>query len=178
MRVMPEPANPAHYWYGDDPAVADVLEAVRAFRRADAAMRRRTAARMSMNETDMRALQVLIGREAEGLVTSPHHVTRELGISTASTTKLLDRLTDSGHLVRESHPTDRRAVVLRPTPHAHDEVRERLARMHRRMAEVVLAVPEASRADLVTFLRSMAAVVDDEEGTDPLRPANGPQTTR
>ena len=116
MRVMPEPANPAHYWYGDDPAVADVLEAVRAFRRSDAAMRRRTAARMSMNETDMRALQVLIGREAEGLVTSPHHVTRELGISTASTTKLLDRLTDSGHLVRESHPTDRRAVVLRPSP--------------------------------------------------------------
>lgn len=168
---MAEPANRAHYWYADDPDVAEVLEAVRTFRRSDAAMRRRTAARMSMNETDMRALQALIGRDSEGLRTSPHHLARELGISTASTTKLLDRLAESGHLVREQHPTDRRGVVLRPTQHAHDEVRERLAHMHRRMAEVALAVPERSRADVAGFLRAMAAVLDDEQGSAPLRPA-------
>ena len=172
MRDMDVPANRAHYWYADDPGVAELLDAVRAFRRADAAMRRRTAARMSMNETDMRALQLLIGRESEGLSTSPHHLARELGISTAATTKLLDRLEASGHLMREAHPTDRRGVLLRPTQHAHDEVRERLTVMHRRMAQVVQEVPEASRSHVAAFLRRMASVLDDEQGVAPLRPAD------
>lgn len=170
MASMPVPATREHYWYGDPPAT-ELLEAVRAFRRADAGMRRRAAAGMAMNETDMRALQVIIARELAGRSTSPHHLASALEISTASTTKLLDRLTASGHLVRDAHPTDRRGVIVRATPHAHHEVQERLTRMHARMAEVAAEVPPASRAAVVDFLRGMAAVLEDEEGIAPLRDA-------
>jgi hypothetical protein len=41
-----------------------------------------------------------------------------LGISTASTTNLLDRLTASGRLTRSPHPRDRRSLVVRATEHA------------------------------------------------------------
>ncbi|UJP39128.1 MarR family transcriptional regulator [Cellulomonas palmilytica] len=173
MTRMPRPATAEHYWYGDDASAAQLLEAVRAFRRADVSMRRRTAAGMAMNETDMRALQVVIARELAGRCTSPHHLATALEISTASTTKLLDRLTASGHLVREAHPTDRRGVVVRATPHAHDEVHERLAGMHARMAEVADAVPRAARPAVVAFLRGVAAVLDDESGIAPLSTTPG-----
>ena len=43
---------------------------------------------------------------------SPHDVARHLRISTASTTKLLDRLSESGHVERRPHPHDRRARVI------------------------------------------------------------------
>lgn len=171
MTGMPRPATREHYWYGDDPQVADLLEAVRAFRRADTAMRRRTAAEMAMNETDMRALQVVIARELAGRSTSPHHLASALEISTASTTKLLDRLTASGHLVRGEHPTDRRGVVVRATPHAHDEVRDRLTAMHERMARVAHDVPEPAREAVLAFLRGMTAVLAEEDGAAALRPA-------
>ncbi len=171
MTAVPETATPEHYWYGEDPSPAEMLEALRAFRRADAAMRRRTAADMAMNETDLRALQVVIARELDGRSTSPHHLADVLQISTASTTKLVDRLTRSGHLVREAHPTDRRGVVVRATPHAHDEVHERLAGMHARMAGVADDVPRDARPAVVAFLREMTAVLVDDEPIAPLTTA-------
>jgi len=94
-----------------------------------------------------------------------------LGISTASTTKLLDRLTASGHLERRPHPHDRRAVVVVATEHAHDEVRSRLTDMHDVMAQIAAAVPPESRADVAQFLCALATHLDNVEGPDPLTPA-------
>ena len=89
-----EPAlgSPTSYWYADDRSVAEVLEAVRRFRRADQEMRRRLSAGMDMNETDLQALQFVIGTETRGGHAHPREIAAYLRISTASTTKLLDRL--------------------------------------------------------------------------------------
>ncbi|MBT0994961.1 MarR family transcriptional regulator [Cellulomonas sp. DKR-3] len=166
---MTEPATGAPYWYGDREVVA-VLEALREFRRADQDMRRRAAAGMGMNETSMRALQVVVAAERQGRTVSPHHLARALGISTASTTKLLDRLVASGHLVRSPHPHDRRAVVVTATPHAHREIRDRLAAMHQQMADVAARVPARSRAPVRRFLEEMAGLLDAQDAA-PLEPA-------
>jgi len=167
---MTQDATAVPYWYADEPEVTSVLEALRAFRRADQEMRRRAAAGMGMNETAMRALQVVVARERRGLAVSPHHLARALAISTASTTKLVVRLVASGHLVRSPHPRDRRGVVITATPHAHAEVRERLAAMHQHMATVASRVPARSRAHGRTFLLDMAELLDAQDPVAPLAP--------
>lgn len=165
--------GPQHeqYWYDDD--VVDLLEAVRRFRRSDQEMRRRMAAQMGMNVADMRALQLVIAAERSGATVTPTDVSVELGVSTAATTKLLDRLTASGHLVREPHPTDRRALALRATAHAHAEVRDRLGPMHAAMADAARAVPMGERAVVIGFLEAMADCLDDAVDVAPLTPDTG-----
>lgn len=158
----------AHFWYGDDTSVAELLEAVRRFRRADADMRRRISAGMAMNLTDMQALQYVIATEARGHHAQPRDLAAYLAISTASTTKLVDRLTASGHLQRSTHPTDRRSVVLTSTSHAHAEIHARLGRMHEAMAEIARAVPDEARPALRTFLDALSEQLDAETGIEPL----------
>ena len=162
MNVLSEPS----YWYsGDgDPESHRLLEAMRAFRRADEAMRVRASRDMDMNITDLRALQHVIARERVDDPVTPRALASHLGISTASTTKLLDRLCASGHLERRPHPSDRRSVVVVASPEAHTEVRERLTRMHEGMMEVAKAVPAHCRPAVRDFLLAMATQV--EQGYD------------
>lgn len=151
---------PDRYWYADDADDVELLEALRVFRRADEVLRRRMSGEMDMNVTDLQALQAVIAAERDGTRMTPRMLASHLGISTASTTKLLDRLAASGHLARTPHPKDRRSVVVSATAHAHEEVRARLADMHERMLEVAEAVPTHCRPAVADFLRAMAAQLD------------------
>lgn len=168
--LVPGTPDPGSYWYDGEDSVVDVLAALRAFRRADQDMRRRMSVDMDMNLTDLQAVQLTIAAERAGRAVTPRELASALHISTASTTKLLDRLTGSGHLSRTPHPTDRRSLVVVATEHAHREVRERLSEMHRRMAEIVRDVPEQARPAVAGFLRQMAAQLDREGATAPLTP--------
>ena len=67
---------------------------------------------------------------------APKDLSQFLGITSASTTSLIDRLVASGHVRREAHPTDRRSVVVVPTVESDKEVRVTLGAMHRRMMAV------------------------------------------
>ena len=136
-------------------AERELLRAVRDLVRADRDMRRRLGASMHMNLTVLQALRhVIDAQDAEGF-TTPRRLADTLGISTASTTTLIDRLVTSGHLVRSPHPRDRRSVVVTATPHAREEVREHLGDMHERMRHLAAAVPPEARPPLITFLRAL-----------------------
>ncbi|MFC7877225.1 MarR family winged helix-turn-helix transcriptional regulator [Isoptericola sp. NPDC057391] len=151
------------YWFGESDAEArSLLEALRTFRRADEAMRRRAGRDMKMNLTDLRALQHVIACEGRGEPATPRGLAEYLTISTASTTKLLDRLVASGHLERRPHPSDRRSVVVIASDAAHAEVRERLAPVHARMLEIARAVPARSRPAVRDFLLAMATEAERE----------------
>src|SRR5215217_4005016 len=127
------------YWYpeGDSATTVDVLNLLRRYRAAETAMRARTRSTMGMNESDLMALRFLLREQKAGRIVRSIDIARMLEISTASTTALIDRLEKSGHVRRESHPTDRRAGVVAPTVSSDDEVRETLGDMHRRMLALV-----------------------------------------
>lgn len=164
------------YWFEESDSAVGILHALRRLRAADRDMRRRMSEGMDMNATDVDALRFVIARQRAGDAVTPRALATHLGISTASTTKLLDRLGRSGHLRREPHPRDRRSVIVVATDHAHAEVRARLSLMHRRMREVAEAVPEASRPDVARFLEDMAeclSAADALEGVGPLTAAPG-----
>ena len=103
---QPGPARTPH-----DQVVMGVLQAIRAFTDAMDRMHGGLKADMGMNATDLAALRMLIMREGRGEIVSPHQLAEHLRISSASTTKLLDRLSASGHVARQPHPRDRRARV-------------------------------------------------------------------
>ena len=104
---QPWPATTPH-----DQAVMEVLQAVRALNDAMDRMNGGMKGDMEMNASDLAALRMLIVREGRGETVSPHQVADHLRISSASTTKLLDRLTAAGHVERRPHPSDRRARIV------------------------------------------------------------------
>ncbi|MGX5358477.1 MarR family winged helix-turn-helix transcriptional regulator [Kocuria sp. KH4] len=162
------------YWYGTDdpgPGPVQVLEALRAYRTAETAMRRRTKDSMGMGEKDVLALRYLLEADRAGTPMSPRDLTARLGISSASTTTLLDRLTRTGHIARRPHPTDRRALVIVATAEADCEVRTTLGRMHERMLAAARALDPDQAATVTAFLHAMADAVDTVEVPEELQVA-------
>jgi DNA-binding MarR family transcriptional regulator len=154
------------YWYGPDGQLdygAKVLKSLRDYRTAETTVRRSTRDSMGMGETDILALRYLLRVQASGGAVVPKDLSKFLGITSASTTSLIDRLAASGHVRRESHPSDRRSVVVVPTVDSDREVREALGGMHRRMMSVAedLSVDEARV--VVTFLERMTRALETQD---------------
>jgi len=137
----------------------EVLEAVRDYRAAEVAMRKRTMESMRMGENDLRALRHLLKEEREGRSVTPRDLVQLLGMTSSSVTSMLDRLTASGHVRREPHPSDRRRLTIVATPGADEEVRHTLGEMHRRMLDVVRRQSPADLAVVKRFLDGLAEAV-------------------
>lgn len=151
------------YWYGDEPAdrrvrSKAVLEALRVYRAAEMAMRRRTRESMAMGENELLVLRYLL-RDPDRRV-RPGELTRYLGLSTASTTAILDRLERSGYVSRTPNPDDRRSIFVQATERAHAEVQQTLGGMHDRMLAAVIDMSPEESAVVVSFLRRMSDAVD------------------
>jgi DNA-binding MarR family transcriptional regulator len=138
--------------------IVAVLNAIRTWRDADQEMRSATRSDMDLNETDMRALRYLIAAESATTAVSPRMLTEHLAISSASTTKVLDRLSTSGHITRSPHPEDGRAVIVRVTDKTHREVRKTLGRRHEAMFTVAAALAPEEREVVIRFLSNLSEV--------------------
>jgi DNA-binding MarR family transcriptional regulator len=73
------------------------------------------ARRNGLGSTDVRALVALLDLERAGIPASPTRLARELRLTTASTTVLLDRLERAGHVQRTARTDDRRRVDVTVT---------------------------------------------------------------
>ncbi|RBP62195.1 MarR family transcriptional regulator [Brevibacterium sanguinis] len=161
----PDPP-PGGYWYEGTEDAVGLLAAVRRFRRADQRMRRRMESDMDVNATDVEALRHIIASTRAGIPLTARELAAHLGISTASTTKLLDRLSGSGHVERTPHPSDRRSVIVTVTEHTHREVAAELGGMHESMLEIARTVPVESRQAVIDFLDALADCVDPPDPDD------------
>lgn len=140
--------------------VTAALLAVRAFSDAMDRMHSGMKGDMDMNSTDLAALRMLIVREQRGEMVSPHDVARHLRISTASTTKLLDRLSASGHLDRQPHPHDRRARVVVLTDRTRREFYEHFGTHLAAMRGVAQEFSDDELAVVARFLSEISEAVD------------------
>ncbi|HYP74137.1 MAG TPA: MarR family transcriptional regulator [Microbacterium sp.] len=155
--------QPASYWYVDDEDArsTSVMEAMRSYRAAEVAMRRRTQQSMDMGENELLVLRFLARARLRDEAVTPVMLTRYLGITSASTTALLDRLARSGHIARTPNPADRRSVLVTSSEKAEAEVRHTLGAMHVRMMAVVRDMDADERATVIAFLDRMRAAVDE-----------------
>ena len=118
---------------------------------------------MKLKETDMRAIHYLIICANSGNVATPGAMARHLGISTASTTKLLDRLQASGHITRSQHPEDRRALAIRVTPHTHQTAVETVGRQQAKRIHAAARLTSEEREVVIRFLRDMTAEISSPD---------------
>ncbi|MBN9176547.1 MAG: MarR family transcriptional regulator [Microbacterium sp.] len=153
--------RPGSYWYADDDARStSVMEAMRSYRAAEVAMRRRTQQSMDMGENELLVLRFLTRAQQQGDRVTPVTLSRYLGITSASTTALLDRLERSGHIARTPNPDDRRSVLISSSEKSDAEVRHTLGAMHERMMAVVRGMSVEDRATVIGFLDDMREAVD------------------
>lgn len=137
--------------------IVAVLSAMRGWREAEQRLSFESRSKMRLNETDMKALRYVIASMNAGITVTAGALAEHLHISTASTTKLLDRLEASGHVVRRPHPTDRRAVTVEITPETHREVRRTMGLQHARRFEVARSLTSDERAVVTRFLTDLSA---------------------
>ncbi|MFC8683277.1 MarR family winged helix-turn-helix transcriptional regulator [Microbacterium ureisolvens] len=141
-------------------AVMRVLTSIRAVSDAMERMHSGMKGDMDMNASDVAALRMLIVRERQDRSVSPRDIARHLRISTASTTKLLDRLSDSGHVERRPHPTDRRGLVVVLTDSARQTFFRVFGGHLRAMREVAMQYDEDELAVIARFLDDLSGAMD------------------
>ncbi|WDF32350.1 MarR family winged helix-turn-helix transcriptional regulator [Arthrobacter agilis] len=163
----------AGYWYppsgdgagaGDQATGVDVLNALRAYRNVESGLRRRLSQRLSINETDLGALRYLLAVWQRDQGASPKDLALALGISSASTTLVIDRLEKAGFIRRRRHPVDRRAVILEPGDKATDEFRAAFDIEKRGVLAAADTLSLEETETVTRFLRSMEQAIADAVG--------------
>lgn len=141
--------------------IVRVLVGLRRWREAEQLISLRSRDEMKLNETDMRALRFLVAAKNQDVTVTPGMLSEHLQISTASTTKLLDRLAHAGHIERSPHPTDRRALMITITRRTHERVRDGVGRVHAHRFNAAAELTPEEREIVIRFLDRLSAAADD-----------------
>lgn len=118
---------------------------------------------MKLNKSDMFALHYLMVSGNQGLVATPGAIATHLKISSASTTKLLDRLEHAGHIVREAHPTDRRALAISITPQTRQAAMNTVGRQQAKRFHAAARLTADERDVVIRFLEDTTREISTVE---------------
>lgn len=140
--------------------ISELMQALGELRETERKVSEASARYMKLNETDMRALHFLIVQENRNHTVTAREIASHLGISGASTTKLLDRLENGGHVTRSPHPSDRRALQIRITPETRQSAYETVGRHQSRRFHSAARLSEDERDIVIRFLQDMAKEID------------------
>lgn len=141
----------------DGRQLAEVMAALAAFREAERAVARAAQRHMDLGASDMKALRFIMEAADRGETATPSAIARHLGISTASTTKLLDRLERAGRVRRVAHPSDRRALAIEVDPETRADAIATMGRPQALREAAVLRLAPEERDVVARFLRGLAA---------------------
>ena len=141
--------------------VVRVLEALRGWHETERRMSEASRRYMKLGETDMRALRFIIAMQNHGRVVTPGAIAEHLGITTASTTKLIDRLTAGDHVRRFPHPSDRRSLAIEVTDETRRVARESVGRSHAHRFAAAARLTPREREIVTRFLDDLAGSDED-----------------
>lgn len=136
--------------------IGALMNALGRLRDAEKALSDASLRYMKLNQTDMRALHYLIVCRNRGVIATPGAIAEHLDVSTASVTKLLDRLERGGHITREPHPSDRRALAISITPETHAAAMETVGRQQSKRFHAAARLTSAERETVTRFINDMA----------------------
>ncbi len=142
--------------------IVRVMDAMFRWRAAEQRVTRASHRYMRLGETDMKALRLAIVMADQGRHVTARDIAAHLGITSAATTKLLDRLESAGHIVRTRHPRDRRALAIVVNPETRKAAELTIGREHARRFRVAAALSPGEREVVIRFLESMSATSEDE----------------
>lgn len=133
-----------------------LMDSLAGLREAERQLSEASRRYMKLNESDMKALHYLVAARNQGTVATPGGIAAHLGISTASTTKLLDRLERAGHVLRQPHPSDRRALAITVSESTRAAAMNTVGRQQAKRFGVAARRTPAEREIISGFLQEMA----------------------
>jgi DNA-binding MarR family transcriptional regulator len=107
--------------------------------------------------TDFRALLHVMVAETTGQPITSGELRHRMGLSGAAITYLVDRMMASGHITRQSHPADRRKVILRYAESGMDTARAFFAPLGLHARTAMVELPDA---DLAAAHRTFTALIE------------------
>lgn len=125
------------------------------------------AARHGMHHTDVRALVCLLDAARAGEPATAGLLGARLGLNSAGTTAVIDRLERLGHVTRIRDDRDRRRVLLRVTPEAIHLGQDFFGPVIGGLLDVLDSFGPAERDAVRRFLSAAHAVLGTEPGTEP-----------
>ena len=136
------------------PRIRRPTELVREVRDVSQEFELHVGRQLTVNPTDLQAMEHLI----QSGPLSPTELARRLDISTAAATTVVDRLTALGHTTRTQHPTDRRGIVVAPTPGSVAKAMSTLMPMIAGIDQVLDEFDEQQQATITDYLERVLAV--------------------
>ncbi|WP_141364071.1 MarR family winged helix-turn-helix transcriptional regulator [Glutamicibacter uratoxydans] len=152
--------NPAGMDAEDLSQIDQIMQELSRMREIERKIMRSTQRFMKLNETDMRAIRKVISSTYNGKAVTAGDLARYLGISSASVTKMLDRLEAGKHVVRKPHPTDRRSQCVEVTEETHQAAREQIGRHHAQRFEVLRSFSHSERDVIIRFLAGTSQAME------------------
>lgn len=112
------------------------------------------ARRVGLSHTELSALELLT-EESVG----PAELARHLGVTTAASSGIVDRLESRGHVVRRPHVSDGRRTEVEITASGRAEVMAQLAPMFGALRELDQRLTPAESAVVEAYLRGATAAL-------------------
>ncbi|MBL3699657.1 MarR family winged helix-turn-helix transcriptional regulator [Leucobacter luti] len=145
--------------------IAEVTQALERLREAERGLALASRAALGVNSTELRALQYIVAvRQRDELVT-PGSLAARLRISAASTTKLLNRLEEHGHITRGVHPRDRRAFSIDVTPATQALMQRAAGRQNARRFTAAASLTTEERRVVAGFLNRVSREISGDSET-------------
>lgn len=139
-----------------------LMQALRAYTETAERVIDQHGALRGVRRTDLKTLSFVISRASEGCPATPKELARRLGLTTAATTAVVDRLVEHGHARREPSTRDRRSVEIHATDSALAEGR---AIFQPISAATLDSLRDFSDEELATTLRVVRAATSALEST-------------
>ncbi|GAA3757392.1 MarR family transcriptional regulator [Plantactinospora mayteni] len=138
--------------------IREVAAEIRLLQQSFDAFDEAAAARLRLNRTDLRALDIILGRQA----LTAGDLAAALGMSPAATTTVIDRLERAGFVVRTRDTGNRRRVMVEPTDTARAAERDVYLPVGTVGAKALRRYDENQLATILDFLRTARRVQQDQ----------------
>ena len=116
------------------------------------------ASRIGINQTDLICLNLLVRRGPM----SPGQVAAALGLTTAAISAMATRLEKGGYAYREMDPSDRRRIIMRPSPSGVERAFGLFDGFYEAVTGMFAQYGEAERMMLLEVLGRFREILEDQ----------------
>lgn len=135
----------------------EILDSLRRISRALDIFSHSLAARFRLTAPQLVCLRALLDAPAQ----TPGQLAREVALSQATVTGILDRLEVRGFIERRRDALDRRRVLLNITAAGRQAAALAPASLHQRLAGNLANLPDDERQQIAGVLRRVAAMMEE-----------------
>lgn len=133
---------------------------LRSFSALSRRLERHLAEQFELNQTDLAAMELL---SRSGSATAGE-LADELGVTSAATTFVVNRLSAMGHVHRSRHPDDGRKTVITPSPDSLADIATRMAPLGADLLGYLRELPPAELGVIEAFLDRATQALHDQLG--------------